>query len=374
MKNNKNLYIAVLIVAIIIVGIYFIQNKSESDVIKIGYFGPFTGPVAGDTGADIANGFKMAASEKSIAGGKKIEVIYEDDACDPKKAIDAVNKLVNVDKVKILVSGVCSGSTLAAAPIAEKNKIILLTPVSTSPKITDAGDYVFRTSASSIYTAEAASKLINSLGYTKVGILFEVADFTVGWKDSFVKRFESESSNRIMGAESVASKDTDVKIQLLRLAQAKPDVIVMIMNSTVTVNQAVKQVHDLKINIPIVGNDYFGVRSVVTNSLAEGIYASIYKYDGKSLALQNLLKKYEEQFKAQPSTEIYPALAYDGYNVLFNAIDICKSDNPECLKAELYKVKNYQGVSGTISIDKNGDTLREFTLKRIHNGVLEDVR
>ena len=372
--QNKKLYVVALIVLIIIVGVSISKNSANSQVIKIGYFGPFTGPVAGDTGADVANGFRLAAAQNNTIDGKKVQVIYEDDACDPQKAAAAANKLISVDKVKILVSGVCSGSTLAAAPIAEQNKVILLTPISTSPKITDAGDYVFRTSASSVQTAKAVSALIEKLGFTKVAILFENADYTVGWKDAFIAKYTENSQNAIVASEGVNSKDTDVKTQILKLVQAKPQALVYVLNSAVTGLNSIKQTRDLKVSLPIIGDEYFSVNSIVQNPVAEGVYGTVYKYDSNSPALKNLLAQYRSTYHAAPSTEIYPAMGYDGYNVLFNALSQCKSDNPDCVKNELYKVSSYQGVSGVITIDSNGDTAREFTLKQIHNGAMIDVQ
>lgn len=160
--------IVVLLVVLIVVAKSFNGAKDSSqtlsETIKIGYFGPFTGPVATTSGEDVGNGWKLAVSKRPTIAGKQVEVIYEDDACDPKKAASAANKLISVDKVKILINGVCSGSMIAVMPIAENAKAILFTPVSTSPKITDGGDYVFRTSASSVHTAKAMADAITKLG------------------------------------------------------------------------------------------------------------------------------------------------------------------------------------------------------------------
>lgn len=374
-SNNKGLFWGVIIVVILVMVILLNgSRKSSGNVIKIGYYGPFTGPVAGDTGADIANGWKMAVEDNHVIGDKKVEVIYEDDGCDPQKATSAATKLLNVDKVDVLVSGVCSGSTLAGVPLAEARKKILFTPVSTTPKLTDAGDYVFRTSASSVKTAEAASSLLDRLGYKKVAILYEVADFTVGWKDAFTKKFGADSTHSIMATESVQSKDLDVKTSLLKITQTKPQAILFIFNSTVSLNAAIKQVADMKIAIPIIGNDYMGVRSVVENPQANGMYASVYKYNSGNPRLIDLLSRYEKTYHTKPSTEIYPALAYDGYNVVFAALQKCNGADTDCVKQALYGTKNFDGISGLISIDKNGDTEREFTLKKIQNGNLTDIQ
>lgn len=370
---NKKVIAGIVLVIVLIV-LFFVFSKPENDeVIKIGYFGPLTGPVAGTSGEDIVNGFKLAAAQNNEVGNRKIEVIYEDDACDPPKAVSAAQKLINIDKVKILVSGVCSGSTMSVAPLAESNKVILFTPVSTSPKITDAGNYVFRTSASSVVTAEAVSSMLEKLAFKRVAVLFETADYTVGWKDSFIKKFTEDPTKSIALVESVGSKDPDMRTQLLKLAQTKPDAFIFIMNSTITANASLKQARELGITFPIVANEYFAFKEVVANPDAEGVFVSQYQYDPNASAFKDLISTYEQKYGKQPSQEIYTALAYDGYNVLFKAISECENDDPECIKSELYKIKNFSGVSGNITIDQKGDTQREFVLRKIQGGTLVDL-
>lgn len=373
---NKMLKGALWLVAILIILmlIVFLPSRNEkSNTIKIGYFGPFTGAVAATTGEDIGNGFKLAAMERNMVGNKKVEVIYEDDACDPKKAVSAATKLLDVDHVDILVNGVCSGSMLSVAPLAEQRKVILFTPVSTSPKITDAGDYVFRTSASAIAAGQAFTNYIKSSGFKKVGILFESVEYPVGVRDALLKELKNVPDASVVAMEGVGSKDTDFRTPLVKINNEKPDVLVLILNSTVTANPAINQVRALGIKTPILGNEYFTYKDVLSNPSAEGVLATLYKYDQNSPAIQFLRDKYQSTYNKQPSVEIYSALAYDGYNVLLNAMEKCNGANSDCLKSELYKVKDYKGLSGNISIDSNGDTEREFHLLKIQGGKLIDV-
>src|SRR3989338_7288540 len=135
----KNVWVW-LAVIVVLVGGYFIFNKKDgvvgTETVKIGYVGPFTGPVAGSSGEDVGNCWKLSVKKRPMVAGKTVEVIYEDDACDPKQAATAAQKLLNIDKVQIVINGVCSGSALSIAPITEAVGAILFTPVSTSPKLT----------------------------------------------------------------------------------------------------------------------------------------------------------------------------------------------------------------------------------------------
>jgi branched-chain amino acid transport system substrate-binding protein len=371
--NHKTTLLGGIAVLIVIALAVIFARPNSSDTIKIGYFGPATGPVAGTSGEAVQNGFALAQSMRHVVGNRTIEVIYEDDACDPAKAASAATKLINVDKVHILVSGVCSGSTVTAVPIAESNKVILFTPVSESPKLTDAGEYVFRTSASSVVSAHAMSEGMIKLGFKNVGILYENAEYTVGMKDAFMKEFGARAGNQVLDAQGFNSKDTDLRTQLLTLSRTKPDAYVIFANSSVTGNIAVNQLHELKITGPVVGNAYFAFKQSLENPNSEGIYAATYKYDADAPALVEMLSAYQNKYGKAPSQDIYAALAYDGYNVLFDAIEDCGGDDVACLQKALYATQNYRGVTGLISIDEKGDTEREFSLKRIQKGTLVEI-
>ncbi len=372
----KQLWIWVVVAVVVIGGYFAFGNKGAgtgADTVKIGYVGPFTSPVAGSSGEDVANGWKLAVSKRTEIGGKKVEMVYEDDACDPKQAASAAQKLLNVDKVSIVVNGVCSGSMLSMAPIAEAAKAILFTPVSTSPKITDAGDYVFRTSASSVAAAKAMSAFLGKLGYKNVAVLFENADYTVGMKDAFSADFASIPGNAILGSEGVNSKDYDVRTQLTKLAALKPQMIVAVMNSTVTANALIKQGKDFGLKVPVLGNEYFGFREVVTNPDADGFYITQYAYDPSLPAFVAYMADYEKAYGKKPSQEIYAALPFDGYNVLADAIAKCGDADSACVRDGLYATKDYQGITGTITIDDKGDTAREFSIRRIKAEALTDI-
>ena len=370
---KKYLWIVVLVIILIIIAVVAGKEKDNS-IIKIGYFGPLTGPVAGTTGLDVVNGFKIANSMQDMVNGKKVEIIYEDDAYDPQKAVSAANKLIDIDKVNILVNGVCSGSMVAVAPVAENHKIILFTTVSESPKITDAGDYIFRISASSLLSAHAMVQGLAKLNLNKVGIIFENAEYTVGMKDAFIKEFTANSQNTILANESFGSKDTDLRTPLAIIGKTKPQIFVVFANSTITANIVANQLKDLGIKMTLLGNTYFAAEPARVNPNNEGNYAVAYKYDTSAPSLIKFLSDYKERFGKVPAQDIYAGMAYDGYNVLFKAIQECNGDNPDCIKNSLYNVKGYQGIAGVINIDSNGDTVREFALKKITNGTMVEVK
>ena len=348
-----------------------VQKIDEgAEPMKIGVIGTLSGPVA-YLGEQVIGTLRLALQEKPILIGRPIELIVEDGACDAKKGVSAAQKLIQVDRVSIIIVDTCSNVVLSVAPIAEQEKIILITPVATSPAITNAGDYVFRISGSAVPMAEATAKMLNDLAIHTVDILFEQNDFTVGWKDAFMKAFLATPQNNIL-AESYRSDETDVKTQLTKLSQNKPDVLFFLSLAPVSANRLLKQYTELGLDIPLVGNEIYSFPAVTRENpdVTDGMLVPTYKYDLSSPRLQYLLQKYESTYGKVASEEIYAALAYDLYQVLYSVLESCTDAHAECLKEKLYTIKGHDGISGVISIDKNGDTEREYILRTVKDGKL----
>ncbi len=361
---KKSYYIGLGIVVLLILAFVWGQQSPSPSVIKIGYVGPLTGSLGVSTGESVREGLQFANKERPTVGDKRIELMVEDDACDGKKAVTATQKLLNVDHVDVLIT-MCSGSMLAMAPIAEANKTILISPVAGAPSITDAGDYVFRISASSKTSGGAAALYAREKGYKKAAVLFEQNEFPVGWKNAFVKTFTEGDPTRSVVTEGAALGTTDVKTQLLKLSQGKPDVLVFATLTSPMAHAALQQARDLGYIQPILGNETFSLKAVTKTGLAKDVFASVYKYDATSPQFIAFHQQYERMFQHPVQEEIYAALAYDTYQVLYSAFTSCKSAETDCVKNYLYAINDRTGLSGTYSIDHNGDTEREFVMQQV---------
>src|SRR5262245_28575833 len=123
------------------------KAAEESNEIVFGEYGSLTGTTA-TFGTSTRNGVDLAIEEINKAGGvlgKQIRVVVEDDQGKPEEAQTVVTKLINSDKVVVVIGEVASSRTLAAAPVAQQAKIPMVSPSSTNPKVTQIGDYIFRT-------------------------------------------------------------------------------------------------------------------------------------------------------------------------------------------------------------------------------------
>src|SRR3989344_7864758 len=157
-----------------------VKPSQPQGTYKIGVMYPLTGDAAA-YGIPIQKTTKYAADAINAKGGvngRKLELVYEDSKCNPKDGNAAAQKLINIDKVKVIIGGVCSGETLGAAPLANDNKVVMISPSATSPDITlKGGDFVFRLAPSDAYAGVVASDYAySSLKFKKAAIISESTD------------------------------------------------------------------------------------------------------------------------------------------------------------------------------------------------------
>lgn len=351
------LFILIVIVIIFFARIYFTGNAIKNNSIKFGV----TIPMSGDL-ASFGNGEKaaieLATSEINSNGGingKNIELIFEDTKCDAKEASSAANKLINIEKVPVIVGELCSGSVLAMAPLAEKSKTILFSTAASSPKITESGEYIFRDYPSDSYQGKyAADVSFNKLNKKKVAVLFIQIDYGIGVKDSFVNEFKN-IGGEITSVQSFNQNTKDMRTQLSKIKNEKPDMIYFVgYNQEAIV--FLQELKELGINTQIFATETFDDPSIAEQVGGESINNAIY-----ALMKSPENKKFKDAIKQRTGSEqilIGMPNSYDAIYLIANAMKNCK--NPEdttCIKDELNKIKNYSGVTGIIGFDLNGDLI-----------------
>lgn len=369
MKKIKAILILLLPIILILLSQFFTTCANRGE-IRIGAILPLTGDAA-QWGVDPQKAIELAVEEINQAGGiqgKIVRVIYEDDQCLPKIGTNAINKLINTDRVKVIIGAVCSSVTLAISPIAEKSKVILISPASTSWKITEAGDYIFRTILSDRFEGTAfADFVFNNLGLRKVGVVTTTTEGPMGITDNFMKRFK-ELGGEIPVYEIGNQNDTDFRTQLTKFKNKNLDAAYLVGYPLET-GYMIKQARELGFKVKILSAQPAEdpeVRKIAGNA-AEGIIFSTTTLDLKAggEASQQFLDKFQKKYGKEPAT--YSAEAYDAMKIITK----CAAEvgyEAENIKNCLYRVKDYDGASGKMSFDLNGDVLKPIQIKIIKNG------
>src|SRR5262245_4904138 len=191
--------------------------KKDENVLPIGEFGSLTGGTA-TFGQSTHHGIMMAVEEVNAQGGllgKKVKIFTEDDQSKPEEAKTAVLKLIKQNQVIAVLGEVASSRSLAAAPECQKAKIPMVSPASTNPKVTEVGDYIFRTCFVDTFQGMAMAKYAaDKLNVKRVAILKDIKnDYSVGLAEFFEKTFKG-SGGEIVAVESYSEGDIEFRAQL----------------------------------------------------------------------------------------------------------------------------------------------------------------
>ncbi len=368
MKKINILILVFLIVIIAVVFVVFLK-RGESKEIELGAVLVMTGPDA-KAGQSARQGIDLAADEINNSGGiqrKKIRIIYEDDQGDPQKAVSAVTKLINIDRVPVIIGPMWSSPVLAVAPLVEKKHVVLLSPTASNPDITNAGDYVFRNTYSDLFegskTAEYAYK---KLGYRKMGILYINNDFGRGLDRVFMNKFKNMGGD-VLVEENYDPKAVDFKSQLAKIKGSDIEAIYLVGYSEV--GQILKQAKELGLRTGFISTIMFEISDVIkiAGDAAEGVVYAFVSFDPElgDAKVTDFSQKYEMKFGIPPDPEA--AFSYDALKIIASVIERVGT-NPENIKNALYQVKNYNGVTGETTFDVNGDVSKPIGFKKVKNG------
>lgn len=358
MKNiQKNTYLALsMVLLIFLAGCQATQTSKTAQPIKIGVMMPLSGDAA-SYGVSVKKAVELAAND---LGNKNIQLVFEDTKCDGKESVNAINKLISFDKVVAVIGELCSGATLPAAPIASENKVVLISPASTSPKITDAGEYVFRTVPSDALQGAFGAKLVYDSGYRRLAILYSNEEYGVGFTKVLTENFE-KLKGKVVASEAVERKSVDLRAQLTKIKAANADAIYIISNSPDSAVAALKQIKELGIDARIYGSEGLMSQDIVNDAggSAEGLTVT-----SVSSGSPGFISRHKEYYNEEPGP--FAAQGYDAFMALGFAVKDGAKTGTE-IKQKLEKIK-FEGASGLIEFDKNGDVSGNYDVLEVKNG------
>lgn len=357
MKKNKsfNLLFASIVVAVVL----GIASCGGGGKVKIGVMLPTSGDAA-EYGKGALGGGQLAHLQM---GQDNIEIVVEDSQCDGKAAVSSINKLISVDGVVAIIGELCSSATLAVAPIAEENQVVLISPASTSPKITDAGDYIFRSVPSDALQGVFAAELISSEGYLRLATLYPNEDYGKGFSEVIEQTFP-KNGGTVVASESFERGSTDVRAQLTKIKNANPDVIFLISNSPDAAIASLRQIQELGLNAALYGSEGLKSTAIASADGAEGlIITSVNTGSDEFEAAHNA------EFGNPPGP--FAAQGYDAFTALAMAINEGATTGEE-IKTKLYEI-SFEGVTGKIDFDENGDVGGIYSVFKVIDGVFEKL-
>ena len=346
------------------------------DEIVIGEYASLTGGSA-SIGQSSHKGTALAIDEINTVGGvlgKKLKLITEDDQSQAGQPATIARKLISQDKAVAILGEVASSKSLEAAPICQQNKIPMISPASTNPKVTEVGDYIFRVCFIDPFQGTVMSKFAQSKGWKNVAVLTDVKqDYSVGLAEFFIKDFK-ESGGQIVKEQKYSTGDKDFKPQLTSIKAAKPDAI-FVPGYYAEVSLIAKQARLLGIKAPLLGGDGWvgdSLLKVAGNALDGSFFSCHFSSADKSPVVQGFVEKFKAKYNGETPDDM-AALGYDSAMILADAIKRAGSTEPEKLRDAIAATKEHQGITGKITLDEHRNANKPAVILTIGNGGFDFV-
>ncbi|MGV3754194.1 MAG: ABC transporter substrate-binding protein [Verrucomicrobiota bacterium] len=345
---------------------------ASSSEIKVGEYASLTGKEA-TFGISSHEGTLLAVEEINAAGGilgKQVKLITEDTQSKPGEPATVVNKLIARDGVIAVLGEVASSRSLEAAPICQKNKIPMISPSSTNPKVTETGDYIFRVCFIDPFQgtvmANFATKTLNA---KKVAIFTDAkSDYSKGLAKFFKEKYLANGGT-ITSELDYNGGDKDFKAQLTTIRGGSPDAV-FVPGYYTDVALICIQAKQLGLNVPLLGGDGWESEKLteIGKESVEGNYFSTHYHPDVGT---DLSKKFLDNYKKRFNGKVPDALAANGYDSMMMLADGIKraggTDGAK-LRDALAATKDLSLVTGVLTINKQRDADKSAVILQIKNG------
>ena len=374
----KQLFLTALVITLAAAG--FARPSQDSDaqsnVIKIGVFEPMTGANAAG-GAVEVEGIRLANElYPTVTVGNttyKVELVVADNKSDKVEAANAVQRLVDRDKVTVLLGSWGSSLAMAGGEVAKEAKVPVIGLSCTNPLVTAGNDYYFRVCFIDPFQGTVmANYAFNEVRARTAVLVREISnDYSVGLAKFFSDTFKSLTGNpnAILATVDYNTGDQDFSAQLTAISTLKPDVIFAPGNYTESA-LVMKQARELGLTTPFLGGDTWETPEFIDVGMerVEGAVFSTFfasEYAANPVA-ETFLKEYRARYNKEPAA--VTALGFDGYLVALDAIKRAGAVDRQKIRDAIAKTEGFVGAAGTITLDANGDASKSAFIKTVKDG------
>ena len=347
------------------------EDAKASDVIKVGVFLPLTGDNAAGGELEL-RGIKLANKLHPEVLGKKIELVVADNKSDKAEAASVAARLIEKDKVSVIVGSYGSSLSMAAGNIVKDSKVPAVGTSCTNPQVTANNDYYFRACFIDPFQGTVMANYAFKQGAKKVAIVQEVSnDYAVGlakfFKEAFIKLTGDENS--IVEIANYQTGDKDFSAILTNIKAKNPDAIFAPGNFTESA-LLVKQARQLGIEAPFMGGDTWETQEFIDvgGKDVEGVALST-AFDREKATTpgaKKFLDEYVKEYKGEPSA--LTAMAYDAYLIAIDGIKRAGSTDTVKIRDAIAATKDLECVTGMTTLDKNGDPIKGAVIKTVKDG------
>jgi branched-chain amino acid transport system substrate-binding protein len=323
-------------------------------------------------GQSTTRAMGLAVEEINAKGGvlgKQLQLIVEDDASDQQQVPNAVNKLITKDNVVVVIGEVASSNSMAGASVCQPAGVPMITPSSTNVRVTQEGDYIFRSCFTDDFQAAVMALFARrDLKAQTAVILKDIkSDYSKGLTEFFQKSFTA-LGGKVLGVEAYAQKDKDFRAQLTKINTLKPDVIYL-PGYYEDIGNICRQARELGIKSTFIGGDGWDSPKLVElgEEAVEGCYFSNhYSKEEERPEVQTFVKAFQKKYGEAP--DALAACGYDAVRIVADALQRAKSADRKALRDALAQTKDFPGVTGVITINTQRNAEKKAVVLTIKQG------
>jgi branched-chain amino acid transport system substrate-binding protein len=379
-----SLPLAALFVALSLASCLFGCGRQRTDIVvkpaderlRVGAFMSLTGDTA-QYGISALNGIRMAVEEANAvggAGGHRVELITRDTRSDPGETEVIVRRLAEESRVHALVGEVVSSRSLAAARVAQGERVPMLTPSATSPEVTAQGDYVFRSCYTDPFQGAALARFAaRELHARRAAVLTDPAQRYSVELARFIREAFERQGGEIVSEQEYREGAADFSAQLAEVAAANPEVI-FIPGYYLEAGQLARQAKGMEINVPLVGGDGWDsprLYEIGGQALAGDFFSSHFSAEDPDPQVQRFVADYRRLYGLTPDS--FAATAYDATRIMLDAAARAHSLDRAAIRDALAQTKNFPGVTGSVTFNAERNAVKPIVIVRIGDNGKQSV-
>lgn len=346
-------------------------SKSAANEIVVGEYGSLTGSEA-TFGQSTHNGLSMAVEEINAAGGiqgKKVELIHYDDQGKTSEVGTAVTRLIAEDGALAVIGEVASSLSIAGGQICQQEGVPMISPSSTNPKVTETGDFVFRVCFIDPFQGKAMANFArNTLKFENVAVLKDVKnDYSIGLADAFKTAFVA-AGGKIVVEQSYSAGDTDFSAQVTAVKATNAQAL-YVPGYYSEVGAIARTAQRLGVKLPLLGGDGWDAPELFTiggDALDGSYFSNHFAPEGATPRGKAFIEAFKKKYGTEPTG--LGLLGYDAAAVLFDAAKRAGTTESKALRDALAKTRDFEGVSGKITIDKDRNAEKSAAILKIAGG------
>lgn len=339
--------------------------------VKIGAVMPMSGPLAAY--GQVTNlGLELAHKlQPKLKNGDTVKIVLIDNKGDKVETANATTRLISSDKVVAILGALTSTNTAQTIAIADKKKVPVIAAVATNDKLTAKRTYANRVCFTDSFQGEVVANYAKDQGYkTAVVVVDQAQVYSLGLAKAFQKAFKG-NGGKIIKKIKITSGDKDFKAVVSQIKKLNPDFMFLPLYHP-EASMIARQSKQLGLSKPMFSGDGVANQTFIDlggDSVNGYMFTDFFDYTNPPSQTSAKFVNFHEKETGNKQMNSFTALGADTYNILIDAMNRCEDPtNSVCINKEIKKTTGFDGVSGKISINGEGNATRSAVIKEIKNG------